>query len=154
MNVRTTLTGGGAAVVALLSATFGISAASPTSPSPKQDGATQMFSRREFSRAIDRLEDHAGGSVKLLDVALAATTADFLYETSGHEVNFKVAVHGRRVANGRSIVLGGRTFGLSIVRAGVPQELVRQIRSERAFGNSFPRSSIWPWCSAVARNGR
>jgi hypothetical protein len=87
-----------------------------------------MFSRIEFSRAIDRLKDHAGGSVRLLDVALSTTTADFLYETNGHEVNLKVAVHGRRVAKGRSMVAGGRAFGLSIVHPGIPQGLIRQIR--------------------------
>jgi hypothetical protein len=128
VNVRIALTGGCAPVVALLSATFGISAVSPASPSPKHDGAPQMFSRTEFSRAIDRLEDHAGGSVRLLDVALSTTTADFVYETKGHEVDFKVAVHGRRVAKGQSIAIGGSPFGLSTVDAGIPQRLITQIR--------------------------
>jgi hypothetical protein len=153
MNVRMTLTGGCAAVVALLSATFGISAASPTSPGPKRDRATQMFARKEFSRAIDRLKNHAGGSVKLLDVALSTTTADFLYETNGRQVNFKVAVHGARVAKGRSIVVGGRAFGLPVVHTGIPQGLIRQIRKRpglRRFvpeivdlGAMFSRSPEW-----------
>lgn len=153
MNVRMTLTGGCA--MALLSATFGISAASPTSPGPKRDRATQMFARKEFSRAIDRLKDHARGLVRLLDVALSTTTADFLYETNGRQVNFKVAVHGTRVAKGRSIVAGGRAFGLcrSCTQASHRDSSDRS-GSDRAFGGSFPRSSIWARCSAAARNGR